>query len=177
MEIVSIFDGRLYAFQYLGEADDELYRLLKLWQDMQYVREFLKHNQTDLPYGTDIELLALKIGNWGLDMYGIINDLATDESKTLDAFFSPLHNQEYRAGVKLSMQKGRTMELRLYALKVDQNLFVITGGAIKLTKNMQDRPHTQLELDKLARGRAFLNEQDIFDADSFEEFLIERYDD
>jgi hypothetical protein len=47
---------------------------------------------------------------------------------------------------------------------------VITGGAIKLTRTMQERQHTKKELDKLNRCRDFLRGQDVFDADSFFEF-------
>lgn len=54
---------------------------------------------------------------------------------------------------KLERDKGKGLVknnwLRLYAIRIDKNFFVVSGGAIKLTKKMGDRNHTQLELDKL----------------------------
>ncbi len=38
--------------------------------------------------------------------------------------------------------------LRIYALRIDTT-YIITGGAIKLTGKMEDRPHTQRQLDNL----------------------------
>ena len=68
-------------------------------------------------------------------------------------------------------QKGRKNYLRIYALRIDKNCFVITGGAIKFTHLMQDRKHTQLELNKIEMCRNYLKENGIIDADSFYEFL------
>ena len=39
--------------------------------------------------------------------------------------------------------------LRIYAIKLEPGIYVITGGAIKLTRTMQEREHTLLELDKM----------------------------
>ena len=57
--------------------------------------------------------------------------------------------------------------LRLYAIKLDKGMYLITGGAIKLTFHMDEREHTRRELQKLEKVRAFLMEQQVFDADSF----------
>ena len=57
--------------------------------------------------------------------------------------------------------------LRVYAVRVDTNMFIVTGGAIKLTRTMQERSHTQLELDKLNRCRDYLKDQGVFDTTSF----------
>lgn len=53
----------------------------------------------------------------------------------------------------------------MYALRVDKNVYIITGGAIKLTQKMQDREHTNIELDKIDRCRRFLIERGIVDLD------------
>lgn len=44
MKIVSIFAGKLYAFQYEGEAEDEYTRLMNLWIDAEYLSLFAKQN-------------------------------------------------------------------------------------------------------------------------------------
>jgi hypothetical protein len=49
----------------------------------------------------------------------------------------------------------RNRLLRLYAIKIDDNNYVITGGTIKLDNQhlMQHKMHTQKELDKIRRNR------------------------
>ena len=47
----------------------------------------------------------------------------------------------------------------------------MTGGAIKLTRTMQEREHTLLELQKMEQVRKFLLENGIIDEDSFIEFI------
>ena len=52
-------------------------------------------------------------------------------------------------------------------IRLEKNVFVITGGAIKLTRTMQERSHTQAELDKLNQCRQYLASNGVFDSDSF----------
>ena len=46
--------------------------------------------------------------------------------------------------------------LRLYAIKVCDDMFIITGGTIKLTDRMDERAHTLNELRKLDTCRQYL---------------------
>ena len=46
--------------------------------------------------------------------------------------------------------------IRIYAIRIDMNLFLVTGGAIKLTRTMNDREHLKQELDKLTKVRSYL---------------------
>ncbi|MCU0328251.1 MAG: hypothetical protein MUE53_04605 [Chitinophagales bacterium] len=84
-----------------------------------------------------------------------------------------MDNQEYHI-VELSKQKGRKNYLRIFAIKIDKNCFVITGGAIKFHHLNKDRPHTLREMQKLSRCRDYLKENRVFDADSFYEFINEQ---
>jgi len=87
-------------------------------------------------------------------------------------FIQPLHNSEYQVKI-LSHQKGRQHCLRLYAIRIDEDTFVITGGAIKLPLHhlMEDREHTRIELQKIKRVQDYLKANQITDEDSFFEFL------
>lgn len=78
--------------------------------------------------------------------------------------------------IYLSMQKGKISrnQLRLYALKIDENCFVITGGAIKMTQKMSEHEETSNELDKLIKARNHLNANGVFDNESFYEFITEQ---
>ena len=62
--------------------------------------------------------------------------------------------------------------LRIYALKIDENVYVITGGAIKLTKTMLEREHTKHELEKLERCHDYLREEGISDIEGFKEICL-----
>lgn len=63
--------------------------------------------------------------------------------------------------------------LRIYAIKLDPGIYVITGGAIKLTRTMQEREHTLVELAKMERVRRYMLENNIVDMDSFQDYLNE----
>ena len=41
--------------------------------------------------------------------------------------------------------------LRIYAIKLEPGIYVITGGAIKLTRTMQEREHTLVELARMEK--------------------------
>ena len=64
-----------------------------------------------------------------------------------------------------------TSWLRIYAIKLSEGVYVITGGAIKLTLKMEEREHTKLELAKMERVRSFLLNENIIDDDSFVEYM------
>lgn len=174
MEIVTIFAHRLFAFHYNGEANNEYDRLLDLWTDTEYVRTFLNANDEDIPKGKTKRQFVNYIRQ---DAYSIDEQLIRITETTdqlLSYFFKPLHNYEYEFKI-LSLQKGRQHCLRLYAIKIDEDTFVITGGAIKLPLHhlMEDREHTRVELQKLERAKSYLRENGIFDEDSFFELLNE----
>ena len=91
----------------------------------------------------------------------------------MDELFKPLASSDLTIR-ELTREKARNWErighaswLRIYAIRLEKNVFVITGGAIKLTRAMQDRPHTKKELDKLNRCRQYLLSNGVFDSESF----------
>lgn len=175
MNIVSIFANKLFAFHYDDEDEDELSRLLNLWNDTFYLNEFLEKNKADIPQDENINQLPFKILSFANEIDDKLDELSNNNKSQLEEFFAPLDNQEYHE-VELSKQKGRKNYLRIYALKIDENCYVITGGAIKFTHLMEQREHTNQELIKINRCRDYLKRNDVFDADSFYEFLIEERD-
>jgi hypothetical protein len=52
-------------------------------------------------------------------------------------------------------------------------VYVVTGGAIKLTRTMQEREHTMEQLEKLNRCKAYMRAYGVFDQDSFVELTNE----
>ena len=64
--------------------------------------------------------------------------------------------------------------LRVYAIRLEPNVYIVTGGAIKLTRTMQERAHTIIELEKLNSCKEFLKANGVFDKDSFVEFTNDK---
>ena len=90
----------------------------------------------------------------------------------LEDFFVPLNDLE--TGTKtLSLRKGKRYKLRLYAVRIDENLFLITGGVIKIVHKMKEHPDTQREKQKLQTAKMYLQRNYVFDSDSFYELINE----
>lgn len=107
----------------------------------------------------------------------IIMDISPEAN--LDLIFRPLNNSRI-AECLLGKEKGRLKNivghsswLRIYAIKLAKGVYVVTGGAIKLTATMQEREHTAAELAKLEKVRDFLLAEKIVDNESFIEFITE----
>lgn len=173
MKIVHIFAEKLYAFHFDGETQNELGRLLSEWNDPEYLYNFFKANKADIPKNESIISLSEKVSEDANKVDDTLYAICNSHSMKLSRFFKPLNNEEYRI-LTISEQKGRENYLRIYALRIDDNCFVITGGAIKLTLKMQDRKHTKKELNKIKTCRNFLKANDVVDEESFYEFLNEQ---
>lgn len=175
MNIVRIFAEQLnlFAFRFKGEKMNELGRLLSLWNDISYLHEFITNNKSDVPKNVSISTLVFQLIEDANNIDETIIEISSNPKRSFEEFFKPLNNQEYQI-MELSKQKGRRNYLRLYAIKIDDNCFVITGGAIKFHHLNKDRPHTQKEMQKIDRCRDYLKDSGVFDADSFYEFLHEQ---
>lgn len=172
MKIVRIFAGQLFAFHFNGEKMNELRRLLTLWNDTTYLYKFVTENKSDVSKDVTIGSLVFQLNKNANEIDDTLNEISSDPERSLEEFFKPLDNQEIYI-VKLSKQKGRKNYLRLFAIKIDTNCFVITGGAIKFHHLNKDRPHTQKEMQKIDSCRNYLIDNNVFDTDSFYEFLNE----
>ena len=100
-------------------------------------------------------------------------------TENLDDLFKPLDITDTRTR-ELSREKARNWErqrhaswLRVYAIRLERNVYVVTGGAIKLTRTMQEREHTNIQLKKLNQCKTWLRANGVFDQDSFVELYKE----
>ena len=180
MEIVCIFAFQLYSIRYADEDAHELARLFELWTDTGYLEGFFEENSADLQngyYGNITVAQAVKRTIYHArcletDLLRLAKNDPELSNNTLDTLFTPLDNREFGT-IVLSKQKAYGVNhdswLRLYALKIEPGVYIITGGAIKLTHAMSERPHTTKELEKLERCRAFLTAQGLIDNEGFKE--------
>lgn len=173
MKIISIFADQLFAFQYNDEVDNELFRLLSQWNDTAFLYQFVTQHKTDAPKSVPVQTLIHQLLSNANDIDDTLSEISKDPTRRLEEFFKPLENPEYHI-VVLSKQKGRKNYLRLYAIRIDENCFVITGGTIKFHHLNNDRSHTQREMEKINKCRGYLKDNGVFDADSFYEFISEQ---
>ena len=62
--------------------------------------------------------------------------------------------------------------MRIYAIKIGPNTYIVTGGAIKLVGTMEERTHLLKEKQKLDDIKYYLKEEGILDQDDFEMYEI-----
>jgi hypothetical protein len=96
----------------------------------------------------------------------LIYEYATGEidgtDKRLEMLFKPLNNSTYNtpslmySKALVTKKIYREPLLRIYAIRIDANCYVITGGAIKLTDKMAEHPDTEKELMKISQCKSFL---------------------
>lgn len=153
---------------------NELSLLFQSWNDVGYLMDFFWANFSDLKDYFHIERVSDAIEDT-LDDAEQLERLILDipYTENLDELFKPLGSSDVNIR-ELTREKARNWDrighaswLRVYAIRLEQDVFVVTGGAIKLTRTMQERSHTQEQLDKLNRCRQYLMENGVFDADSF----------
>ncbi|VAW21360.1 hypothetical protein MNBD_BACTEROID01-1335 [hydrothermal vent metagenome] len=172
MKIVSIFGNNLFAFQYTGEQENEFKRLFNLWADPEYLEEFFEQNKADIAngyFGTfSIEGAIFETYEYAEyleeKLLALAEQSEPEQLKGLEQIFTPLHNTQIRI-LDLNQSKARYQWLRLYALRVEKNVYIITGGAIKLTQSMQEKQHTLKELRKIQQCRNYLLKEGIVDVE------------
>jgi hypothetical protein len=180
-----IVDKSLYAVRFDGNATDEFRKLFEQWSDIEFLYEFFESNINDLSrdfYGfitiEEAIQLTLKFGEiLRKKLLRLANNVKSSDNEDLSCLFKPLNNDQiYRYPPQiLERSKAFGIEskswLRIYALRIDKNEFLVTGGAIKLTATMNERQHTLNELQKLNMVRNFLINQGYIDGENPADFL------
>ncbi len=185
MRIIGIFavvENALLTVQYEGEPVHEFARIFKQWRSVDYLEDFFETHRGDLQSEhfrkkkglITIEEAVFTTIDEAEDFEYQIKEVAqtgkeNDEETLHDLIFHPLHKND---SSKLHQQNkaygpDRSSWLRLYAIRIAPNLYVISGGAIKLTSKLQDREHTNLELKKLKLVAAHLKEIGFDQADDY----------
>ncbi|MBD5265382.1 MAG: hypothetical protein HDS44_00245 [Bacteroides sp.] len=173
-------NGNLWAVRYNTCLDNVLDTILDQWNDVVWLRSFFKQNMNDLASYfkiTDVNQAIYDTIEDSDRLQCLILDISPDAN--LDEIFRPLDNGRI-SEMLLGKEKARLRNtprhaswLRIYAIKLEPGIYIITGGAIKLTRTMQEREHTLVELARMEKVRNFLLDNDIVDLDSFNDYLKE----
>ncbi len=185
MKIVTIFgtsNRGLFSIRCANESTDEFTTLIQRWNDPEFLEDFFEVHANDLNSGffgeITIEDAILRTYEDASYLEKRLLDLArrrnNKSSSSFDLLFKPLDINEYGKDLARSKAKGKYPKswLRIYAIRIDCSVYVVTGGAIKLTQTMDERQHTRDELQKMRRVHDFLKEEGIVDRDSFFELDI-----
>jgi hypothetical protein len=179
MKIVRIFgpaddsDEGLWSLKIDGETTNEFERICEIWQDTEEMYACCLIHLADLQVSFGFPITAEKATEEIMDeadeLLELIYKLGTKQlpGMRLQQFFRPLDNRQSNLTV-LQLSKGsaktRTRwspKLRLYAVRIGVNTFVVTGGAIKATSRMDERPHTQKQLIRLTTVKDWLKSKGI----------------
>ena len=170
-------NGKLWAVVYDGSNENVLTRTLSNWVNIDYLASFFGENLEDLGK-------YFKITNIDSAIYDTITDAASlsclilDVSPTanLELLFRPLEPSRYsemilsREKAKGKRVSGHPSWLRIYAIKLDNGVYLVTGGAIKLTHQMEERQHTLDELKRMELVRNYLIDNGVIDVDGLNEY-------
>jgi hypothetical protein len=181
MRIIRIFgpekrkeDGEgLWSLEYEGSTINEFEKLLDLWQDPEFMFDFCLEHIADVQnkfgYSMDVESAANELMDEAEELLALLVRLAKRQHfGILQHVFRPLNNFETNITVlQLSKASAKTKErkepkLRIYAVRMGENSYLVTGGAIKLTDRMEDRDHTKKELTRLKLVRDWLRREGIY---------------
>nr|WP_295864741.1 hypothetical protein [uncultured Chitinophaga sp.] len=173
MEIVHVMTSRdgengLWSIQLDDKLQCEFDLFFRTMSDFVWLRKFFSDNLQDLTSGyfgnisiddavertaDEIEMIENRLA------YCVQRDF-TGFNASLEHFFRPLNNFEYVIAHQKSKARLRNGWLRLYAIRLAANCFIITGGAVKLSLNMRKK-HLEYELHKLDLTKRFLKNNHI----------------
>lgn len=160
-----------------GEAPDEFEQMFDQWNDVEYLTNFLYENIEDLTDERfqDAEMLVLNAVEEIMDeaydleqkLRELVNGGFQNNGQNLQQLFKPLDNRVYelkplqKSKGSIKDRKWKDPKLRIYAIRMAPNLYIVTGGAIKLVDKMNDRQHLVEELKKIEKVREWLREEGI----------------
>ena len=182
MEIIAIYPPYIYSIQYDDVEENEFDRLFQQWNDMGYVTQFFDTYQEFLksPIWQNIsepEDAARQVLQEAADLEDLFDELYDNTlngiaEKDFDSHFYYLDGKylcEMERQPMKSYGTNRPSLLRIYAIKMSKNTYLITGGGIKLVDTIQNSPDLKNHvLSNIDRVREFLKANGIMDSDDME---------
>lgn len=165
--------NNLYAVREDGHEDNVLFELFEEWNDTNFLYSFFEKNKDKLHNYFHVQTIKQAVEDTLEDaeyLECVLLDI--EEDGVLDDIFTALDKKKPDA--YLLRSKARNWErrnhdswLRIYALKLSEGIYVITGGAIKMVGIMQEDEITHDQLRILNRCRSYLKECGVYDHDGF----------
>lgn len=178
MEFVELFPRCLYSIRYDDQDLDEYSRLFDEWHDPVFLGTFFTENQELLkneiwaktPDPLSASMQVIHEANHLSDLINQLNINTSQHKKPdLDDHFKYLdgkYNNIYEYVPMKSYGTDTPSLLRLYAIKMTDRCYLITGGGIKLAKTIQESPGLKDHvIQNIDRVRRFLKTNGIIDSD------------
>lgn len=150
-------------------------KVMRLWGDAKYLMEYFKSHkillETDFWRNMSIEEAVDKVSDerehFDNELYSIEKGLPGYEKISMADIFLPLHNNIYSINfTNESFRKAKPdfekPMIRIYGIELEDGTIIVTGGAIKLTKDMPDDQFDD-EFNKLNHLRDYLKSEGIID--------------
>lgn len=185
-KIKTIFENHLYSVQYEGFNESEFSRLFKQWKNPEAVELFLDTNNKELDsqFWKDKNMTQSKarrlITQEAIDteehFYDLYENTLRGEVPDFNQEFLFLDKQVYQFSLKSRHKmygthyKDSPAFLRIYAIRIGNNCFLITGGSIKLTHSMSESSYLLEELEKLKDVQTWLETEFIADNEDLNKY-------
>lgn len=191
MDLFVIFAPYIYSIRYDNATENEYDRLFEQWHNVEYVKSFVHDNANLLKdvfwhgYNENkvVQLILDEADEFENALYDLCENAKNGELPDFDAKFELIYPTKYYNvyGLKETEIHGsdrmfppHKTVLRLYAIQIDKNYYVIGGGGIKLTKSFEDTPCLEDEVAKLEKLRNFLIAKGVVDKDDLENYYDEQ---
>lgn len=148
MEIIELYPPYIFSIKYDGQNENEFDRLFTEWNDVEKIMNFLITNQSHLKTDiwnkvTEPETAARQIMEEARELeflFEKLNEMSISGRKPdFDSHFKYLDGK-YKYEIEYQPMKSygniRPSLIRLYAIKMSTNTYLITGGGIKLADSI-----------------------------------------
>ena len=180
MKIEAIYPPYIYSIKYDDQKVNEFERLLEEWRDLDKMIAFFEENSEYLKADiwaavSEPEAAVDQVANEADDLEILLSDLFNNaeshEQPDFDDYFKYL-NGRYRFDYEYVPMKsyGRCSPslIRLYAIKLKANLYIITGGGVKLCKTIQESPGLKDHvMQNIMAVKSWLKDNDIYTEEEF----------
>jgi hypothetical protein len=175
-ELVKIVPGHLYAVRFNENEHNEYDRVFEQWNDIEYLDRFFTKHAADLStafydFCSIEEAIArtlIEASDFDDRLFEVASGL--QYLVMMGDIFKPLIKRS-KKDISWEESKAygpsRKSWLRLYAVRTSLDVYVVTGGTIKLTRKMADRENTKEELKKLRVVAQFLRDNGFETDDDF----------
>ena len=182
LDIVKIYDKFLYSVKYEEADENEYDRLFQQWNDVENVCQFMEDNSLFLKNAiweriVEPEDATKQVLTEARELEGLLKKLCENSAKgkkpDLDDHFKYLEGK-YKYELSYEPMKsygtGRPPLLRMYAIKMGKNVYLITGGGIKLADTIQNSPGLKDHvLQNIDRVRRWLKNNGVLDGEDMNE--------
>ena len=179
-EIKEIFPQHLYSFHYDGQERNEYRRLFHEWNDksflLSFFREYIEFLDIEIwsEFNNEPENAAKSVILDANRLEPFIQELEENtkagKKPDFDSYFQPFEGKYAYVLEMVPMKAYGTNKhtfLRLYAIKLGQNCYLIVYGGIKLSRSVQDSPILKDNvIRKIDWALYYLKQEGIYDGDA-----------